>query len=146
MQGAITMTGNAQFSTVRLAQRAVHLMVLLAVLACGALPLLAQFDTGTITGTVTDASGAVVPHATVTVTNVGTGFQKNLVTDPNGDFVAQRPRLSEPYVVTVRASGFAETKGQPIILRRRRHGEGEPGSCGRVLAGEYPSHGYAYDG
>src|SRR5271167_2271040 len=115
MQGAITMTGNAQFSTVRLAKRALHLMILLAVLAFGALPLLAQFDTGTITGSVTDASGAVVPHAAVTVTNIGTGFQKGLLTDQSGDFVASSVPLGT-YVVTVRATSFAETKSQEIRL------------------------------
>jgi hypothetical protein len=109
------MTRNAQFSKGMWVTGALHLTVLLAVLGFGGLPLFAQFDTGSITGTVTDASGAVVPHATVTVTNVGTGFQKNLVTDQNGDFVATSTPLGT-YVVTIRASGFAETKSQPIVL------------------------------
>jgi len=109
------MTRNAQFSKVRWASGALHLIVLLTVLAFSSLPLLAQFDTGTITGTVTDASGAVVSNAAVTVTNIGTAFQKSLVTDQSGDFVASSVPLGI-YVVTVRATGFAETKSEQIRL------------------------------
>ena len=90
-------------------------VVLLAVLCFGTLPLLAQFDTGTITGTVTDSSGAVVSRATVMVTNVGTADQKNLVTDQGGYFVASALPFGN-YVVTAKASGFAETRTQTIVL------------------------------
>ncbi len=109
------MMRNAQFSKVKWASKALHLIVVLAVLAFGSLPLLAQFDTGTITGTVTDASGAVVANATVTVMNTGTGFRKRLVTDQSGDFVASSVPFGI-YVVTVRATGFAETKSNEIRL------------------------------
>ena len=36
----------------------------------------AQAPTGTISGTVTDASGAVVPNATITITNKATGLHE----------------------------------------------------------------------
>ena len=51
-----------------------------------ALPAAAQFDTGTIAGSVTDSSGAVVPNATVIVTNVQTGFKKTLPSDGGGNY------------------------------------------------------------
>ena len=82
------MTQNAQLSGMTRARRVFSAIALLAVVLFGALPMFAQFDTGTITGTVTDASGAVVAHAAITVTNVGTGIQKSFVTDQNGNFVA----------------------------------------------------------
>jgi hypothetical protein len=88
---------------------------LLGILCLGTLPLVAQFDTGTITGTVTDSSGAVVAQAKVTVTNVGTASQTSQVTDPKGDFVASALPFGT-YVVTAQAGGFAETKSQPIVL------------------------------
>src|SRR5260370_277411 len=75
----------------------------------------AQFECGTINGTATDASGAVVAHAAIRVTNVGTGIQKSFVTDQNGNFVASSLPYGT-YVVRVGASGFAETKSAPIVL------------------------------
>ncbi|MBS1850582.1 MAG: TonB-dependent receptor [Acidobacteria bacterium] len=75
----------------------------------------AQFDTGTIAGSVVDPSGAVVPAATVTITNVGTGLQKKLETDTSGNFVAAAMPLGN-YVVTASAGGFVETKSPEIRL------------------------------
>jgi hypothetical protein len=109
------MKQNAQLSGMTWTKRAFHAIALLAVVVFGALPMLAQFDTGTISGTATDASGAVVAHAAITVTNVGTGIQKSFVTDQNGNFVASSLPFGT-YVVATRASGFAESKGQPVVL------------------------------
>ena len=109
------MTQNAQLSGVRWFRMAFYAIALLAVVVFGALPMLAQFDTGTITGSVTDVSGAVVAHAAITVTNVGTGIQKSFVTDQNGNFVASSLPYGT-YVVMIRASGFAENKSQPVAL------------------------------
>jgi hypothetical protein len=108
------MTQNAQLS-VTWARRTFHAIALLAVVVFGALPMLAQFDTGTITGTVTDTSGAIVPSAAITVTNVGTGLQKSFVTNQNGGFVASSLPYGT-YVVATHATGFAESKSQPVLL------------------------------
>ena len=88
---------------------AVSLVLLAATLAS------AQFDTGTITGLVTDATGAVVPHAAVTITNIETSFRKILHTDGGGNFTASG-LPSGNYVLTASASNFAEAKSQPIVL------------------------------
>jgi len=109
------MTQNAQLSGVPWFRTFFHAIAVLAIVVFGALPMLAQFDTGTINGTATDASGAVVGHAAITVTNVGTGIQKSFVTDQNGNFVASSLPYGT-YVVRVGASGFAETKSAPIVL------------------------------
>jgi hypothetical protein len=109
------MTQNAQLSGVTWFRTFFHAIALLAVVVFGALPMLAQFDTGTITATATDASGAVVAHAAITVTNVGTAIQKSFVTDQNGNFVASSLPYGT-YVVAARATGFAESKSQPVVL------------------------------
>ena len=80
-----------------------------------ALPAAAQFDTGTIAGSVTDSSGAVVPNATVIVTNVQTGFKKTLPSDGGGNYTASALPFGD-YIVTASASNFAEAKSQRFVL------------------------------
>jgi hypothetical protein len=109
------MTQNPQMSGIMWARSAFHAIAILTVVVFIALPMFAQFDTGTITGSATDASGAVVAHAAITVTNVATGIQKSFVCDQNGNFVASSLPYGT-YVVTTRASGFAESKSQPVEL------------------------------
>jgi len=92
-----------------------HWLAVTSLLLLGSLVASAQFDTGTIAGTVTDSSGALVPRATITVTNVGTSFQKTLQTDNGGAFVASGLPFGN-YVVSAAASGFSETKSQSIVL------------------------------
>jgi hypothetical protein len=65
----------------------------------------AQAVTGTILGTVKDTTGAVVPGATVTVTNTGTGFSRSVVSDRNGEYNA--PSIpTGTYSVTAEITGF----------------------------------------
>ena len=45
-----------------------------------------SINSGTVTGTVTDPSGSVVPAATVEISNAITGYQQTRVTDANGVF------------------------------------------------------------
>ncbi|MHB1937731.1 MAG: TonB-dependent receptor [Acidobacteriaceae bacterium] len=78
-------------------------------------PVLAQFDTGTIVGSVTDPSGAVVPHASVTMANIGTGIQTTSQTDGNGNFVASGLSFGR-YVVSATAPNFGKATTQPLVL------------------------------
>ena len=59
--------------------------VLLLLFLC-APPLHAQVDTGTILGTVTDASGAAISGAKVTLTNEGTSAALSTTTAPDGSY------------------------------------------------------------
>jgi hypothetical protein len=60
-----------------------------ALLLClGASLARAQSATGDIQGTVVDQSGAVLPGATVTVSNTATSVQRELITDTEGRFSA----------------------------------------------------------
>src|ERR1051325_809675 len=81
-----------------------------------ALPLLGQSDVARITGTVTDASGAVIPGATVTVKNEATGASRKIQTNENGLFVAPQLQPSA-YGVSVESAGMATAQFQGIRLQ-----------------------------
>ena len=65
----------------------------------------AQVDAGTVTGTVRDASGAVIPGATVIVESVGTGLRVEVGTGAQGIYVSPPLRPGE-FTVEVRSEGF----------------------------------------
>ena len=68
--------------------------------------LLAQIGgTGSIQGTVFDATGAIVPGAAVTATHVGTGVKTSRQTTAAGFYVIS-PLQAGQYTVTVAAGGF----------------------------------------
>ena len=75
----------------------------------------AQTPTAGVTGRVTDATGAVVPGATVKVANVETNIVQQTVTNANGDFVV--PYLNPAgYVLEAQASGFRTYKRERFTL------------------------------
>jgi hypothetical protein len=81
----------------------------LAVLACLMLGFhqrtFAQTDTGSISGVVTDASGAVIPQAKVTLRNSATGTERVISTNSRGVYSA--PNIPPgTYTLTVTRSGF----------------------------------------
>ena len=70
-----------------------------------ALTVSAQSDRGTITGIVTDSTGAVLPKASVTATNVSKGTISKTVTNEDGNYTI--PLLpAGVYLVKVELSGF----------------------------------------
>jgi hypothetical protein len=80
------------------------------------LPSWAQSDTGSIAGSVTDSSGAVVPRATVTATNTSTG----LVSSTTASSAGQYNFLSLPpgtYNLSAVQAGFDTTNVLGISLR-----------------------------
>ena len=89
--------------------RRAWLVVLLPVLVLMAgTPAWAQRTVGDLRGTVTDSSGAVVPGATVLITNVNKGYTRELVSDTKGDFAA--PVLDPgQYRVEVTAGSFKKS-------------------------------------
>jgi hypothetical protein len=76
----------------------------------------AQVDSGTISGIVTDASGAVVPGVEVLVTQQDTNVSMKLVTNESGFYSAPSVRPG-PYVVTVELAGFRPQKSRPFEVR-----------------------------
>jgi outer membrane receptor protein involved in Fe transport len=79
------------------------------------LPAAAQLTEGTVVGTVTDASGAVVVGAKVTVKNIGTDFVIEAMTDDIGFY--RVPHLSPgKYQVRVEKSGFKASVVEDVIV------------------------------
>jgi outer membrane receptor protein involved in Fe transport len=82
-----------------------RILITSALLSLGSVLMLAQTDRGTITGTVTDASGAVIVGAKVTATNTATGISTETSTSGAGVFTV--PQLTVGvYRVAVEQSGF----------------------------------------
>jgi hypothetical protein len=80
-------------------------------------PMLAQSSTqGAVAGSVSDATGAVVPKAAVTIRNDGTNAEIHLTADDSGYFNAP---LLEPgtYTVTVTAGGFGDFRVKNVIVQ-----------------------------
>jgi hypothetical protein len=84
-----------------------------------ALPLCAQELLGGITGTVTDATGAVVPGANVTVRNLDTNLEVKITASVGGSFLA--PNLpSGNYSVSISKEGFKTETHPAIVVQANR--------------------------
>ena len=73
--------------------------------AASVLPLLGQGDRGVITGTVTDATGAIVPGAQVTVIQNSTNVSYKATTSTAGDYTVPSLPVGD-YQLKVDVAGF----------------------------------------
>jgi len=71
-------------------------------------------DLGTIRGTVTDPNGAVIPNASVQVTDLATGFSRDLTTNSEGNYEAAGLK-SGNYRVSITATGFKTTSVEVVV-------------------------------
>src|ERR1700678_3881984 len=94
---------------------ALGVVVFLAAMLLGS-PLAAQSTSGSIFGTVADASGSAVPDAAVTLTNEGTGASDTFTTGADGlySFVNLNPGS---YRVEAEKSGFKHFKREGVIVQ-----------------------------
>ena len=76
----------------------------------------AQVTTASIHGSVTDASGAVVPNAEVTVVNLSTGVKYTAKTDGKGYYAVPALQTGGPYQGTVTAPGFSVFQSNGLTL------------------------------
>ena len=72
-------------------------------------------DEGSITGTVTDTTGASVPNASVTLLNTDVGLTIKGTTDGKGSYTFSPVRIGH-YTISVSASGFAKTTQQNVTV------------------------------
>lgn len=75
----------------------------------------AQVSGATLTGTLTDPSGGVIPNATLSITNVATGIVRQVTSDSSGVYNAPN-LLPGTYDVTVTAAGFNTAVQNGITL------------------------------
>ena len=95
-------------------KRMVFVAAFMAACLVGMAPLYGQ-NRGSITGTVRDSTGAVLPNAEVTVTDVGTGVTLKTATNAGGDYlVAALPAAT--YNLKVTATGFKVFEASGIVL------------------------------
>ena len=89
--------------------------LLLACLAVLALPAWAQVYSGSLTGVVTDPTGAVVPGAKVTVTDVTKGYAHSATTDGVGRYLVTNLPPST-YKLSIESPGFKTSVRDGIVL------------------------------
>jgi len=88
---------------------------LLVLCALFALPVLAQFETADVLGTIRDPQGSVVPRAAVTLTNQETGIQVKATTDEGGNFLFSQVKVGR-YTVTAEATGFSRAVAANVAV------------------------------
>jgi hypothetical protein len=92
-----------------------RLLYILLVVQLLSLPVMAQSVTGSISGTVTDPSGNVIPGATVTLINEQTNSTRNLATNDEGrfNFAALQPGI---YTLKVERQGFQTSERRGTVV------------------------------
>ena len=91
----------------------------LAIYLLAAIALPAQITTTTISGVVTDGTGAGIPNAQVTVSNTGTGAAHTVTTNVQGAYRIDLLPAGE-YEVEVSATGFKKSKQTGVVLEISR--------------------------
>jgi len=77
--------------------------------------LFAQRDLGTITGTITDPTGAAIPNAKITITEVATNLSYTVTSNTSGEYV--RPALKPgTYTVAAEAQGFRRVAQENVVV------------------------------
>src|SRR5437764_249266 len=79
--------------------------------------LLAQGVTASIVGTVTDASGASVSGATITVQNISKGNTRTATSGGSGEFEFTQLLPADTYTVTAQLQGFKQAAKTGIVLQ-----------------------------
>jgi hypothetical protein len=82
--------------------------------------LSAQSFLGTIGGTVSDSTGAVIPQAKIELTEVATGIKRNSATNAEGQYSFPDVKPGT-YTVSVVATGFKEARSSNIILTAQQN-------------------------
>jgi hypothetical protein len=103
----------------------------MACLVCGVVPAFGQFGSASVLGYVRDNTGAMVPGATVTLSNVATNVSQKAQTDKEGKYEFDSVPIGN-YQISTEATGFEVVKtatfNLPIDARQRVDVEVKPGT------------------
>ena len=88
----------------------------IAMAALFAAAMFAQNDRGTITGTVTDQAGAVIPNASITAVNVEIGNEFKTNTTGTGNYTIPSLTVGR-YRITVEVTGFKKFTQENILVQ-----------------------------
>src|ERR1700736_2885722 len=89
--------------------------LLLVLLSFHSMPLQAQVAGATLSGVISDATGAGIPNAGISIRNLTTGVIREVKTDSDGYYTAPN-LLPGAYEITVTANGFATIVQKGITL------------------------------
>jgi hypothetical protein len=92
-----------------------RLLTLIFVIIAASLSLPGQGGAGSIVGVVSDSSSAVIPAASVTITNLGTNQQRKTATGADGAYVAGNLPVGQ-YEIAVEVQGFKRFVQKPVTL------------------------------
>src|SRR3984885_13325476 len=92
--------------------RILSLAVSLSFMGCVAQ---AQFDVGSLVGTIRDQSGAAVAGASITATNTATNIESSATSNSNGDYEVPALHVGV-YTISAKATNYAEAVAQNIAI------------------------------
>ena len=95
----------------------------------------AQVNTGTLSGEVSDATGAVIPNARLTITDNNTGYAREATSSGDGNYIFPDLPIGQ-YTITVEANGFQTQRGSATIdvgVRSRSDFHLQVGSAGQTV-------------
>jgi hypothetical protein len=90
-------------------------IVSVALLCAMTVAATAQYDTGSVVGTIRDSTGAAVPNATVNITNNANGVSTSAKSNASGEYVVPELRTGV-YKVSATAEGFSQAIAENITV------------------------------
>ncbi|MBL8204951.1 MAG: TonB-dependent receptor [Blastocatellia bacterium] len=93
-----------------------HTLFLLMLLCISTLTTFAQRTTGAVDGTVADATGAVVPNVSITLTGTSVGYLRTVQSDDQGGFRFEQIPVGTYKITTAPLGGFAATVVEGVTV------------------------------
>jgi hypothetical protein len=96
-------------------KRVQFMLIVAVMITTTVLSARAQLSTATLSGTITDKTGALIPNAQVHITDLDTGTVRDVVSNERGFFTAANLQTGN-YAVKASAAGFASLEQKGVVL------------------------------